>query len=116
MQPKASLAESGEPGGARDAYERALALNPHEALAHYNLGNLHRRAERLEEAAAAYARATEADPGLGLAWFELARSYILLGRPTDALVPARRAVEFRPDHPGSRAMLTDLERQVGGRP
>jgi len=55
-----------------------------------------------------------ADPGLGAAQFELARVYILLDRPADALPHARRAVEFRPDHAPSRQMLQDLERAVGG--
>jgi hypothetical protein len=35
-------------------------------------------------------------------------------RPADALPHARRAVEFRPDHPPSRQMLQDLERALGG--
>ncbi len=109
-----ALAGLGDPGGARQAYEESLKLNPHEALAFFNLGNLHRQADRLPEAADAYAQAVAADPGLGLAFFELARTYILLNRPADALPFARRAVEFRPGHAGSRQMLADLERTVGG--
>lgn len=111
-----AFADSGDPGAAREAYGEALQVNPWEAIAHYNLGNLERTADQLEAAARSYARAVEADPGLGLAHFELARTYILLERPAEALEPARRAVEFRPDHPGSRAMLNDLERLVGGTP
>jgi tetratricopeptide (TPR) repeat protein len=109
-----ALAASGDAAGARGAYEEALRLNPHESLAHFNLGNLHRRADRLPDAAAAYARAVAASPGLGQAHFELARTYILLGRPADALPHARRAVELLPDDASSRAMVTDLERVVGG--
>ena len=109
-----ALAASGDAAGARGAYQEALRLNPHESLAHFNLGNLHRRADRLPDAAAAYARAVAASPGLGQAHFELARTYILLGRPADALPHARRAVELLPDDASSRAMVTDLERVVGG--
>ena len=66
-----ALAGEGDPAGARQAYEQAISLNPHEALAHFNLGNLHRRADRLDEAAEAYAAAVAADPGLGVGHFEL---------------------------------------------
>ena len=109
-----ALAGQGDPAGARQAYEQAISLNPHEALAHFNLGNLHRRADRLDDAAEAYAAAVAADPGLGVGHFELARAYIQLNRLPEALPHARRAVEFRPDHANSRQMLADLEQAVEG--
>jgi tetratricopeptide (TPR) repeat protein len=105
-----ALAGAGDARGAEEAYRRALALDPHEAVAYYNLGNLRQRAGDLEGAAEAYRAAVREDFGLGAAQFELARVYILLERPTDALPHARRAVEFRPDHLPSRQMLQDLER------
>jgi tetratricopeptide (TPR) repeat protein len=78
------------------------------------MGNTYQRAERHEEAADAYARAVDADPGLGRGHFELARTYIRLERVAEALPHARRAVEFLPGHQPSRQMLADLERVVGG--
>jgi tetratricopeptide (TPR) repeat protein len=72
------------------------------------------RQERYDEAASAYADAVEADPGLGIAHFELGRTYLRLERFEDALSHARRAVEFLPDHQLSRQMLSDLERALGG--
>jgi tetratricopeptide (TPR) repeat protein len=108
-----ALAGSGDPAGAREAYEEALRLNPYEALAHFNLGNTYQLAERYEDAAASYARAVAADPGLGLGHFELGRTYIRLERFDEALPHARRAVEFMPEHQGSRQMLADLERALG---
>lgn len=108
-----ALAASGDPEGASEAYREALALNPHESLAHFNLGNVLQQAGRWEEAADAYGRAVAADAGLGRAHFELGRLYIRLERPTDALRHARRAVEFMPDHAGSRQMLADLQRALG---
>ena len=108
-----ALAGNGDPAGAREAYAEALALNPHEALAHFNLGNWFQRAERYEEAADAYLTAVEADPGLGRAHFELGRTYIRLERFDDALPHARRAVEFLPNEPTPRQMLTDLEQALG---
>ncbi len=109
-----ALVGAGDTRGAEEAYRHALDLDPYEAVASYNLGNLRQRAGDLEGAAEAYRSAVAADPGLGAAQFELARVYILLDRPDDALPHARRAVEFRPDHVPSRQMLQDLERAVGG--
>ncbi|HSG08245.1 MAG TPA: tetratricopeptide repeat protein [Longimicrobiales bacterium] len=109
-----ALSGAGDALGAAEAYDRALQLNPREAVALFNFGNLRQRAGDLPSAAEAYARAVAADPGMGPAYFELARVLILMDRPADALAPARRAVEFRPDHLPSRQMLQDLERTFGG--
>ena len=110
-----ALSGSGDQSGAREAYREALRLNPREALAHFNLGNSFQLAGRLDEALGAYLLAVEADPGLGRGHFELARTLIRLERLDEALPHARRAVEFLPDHAGSRQMLIDLELAVGGR-
>lgn len=109
-----ALAGNGDPGGAREAYEEAIRLNPHEAVAWFNLGNAHQSAGRNSEAADAYVQAVTADPGLGLGHYELGRTYIRLERFEDAIIHARRAVEFMPDHANSRQMLADLEQVVGG--
>lgn len=108
-----ALSANDDVTGAREAYREALALNPREALAHFNLGNTYRQVDDLERAVASYLEAVAADPGLGVAHFELGRAYILLGRHADALSFARRAVEFRPDHVPSLAMLRDLEQALG---
>jgi tetratricopeptide (TPR) repeat protein len=108
-----ALSANGDISGAREAYQSALALNPREALAHFNLANTYRQAGDLERAVTSYLAAVDAAPGLGVAHFELGRAYILLERPAEALPFARRAVEFRPDHVASQAMLRDLEQAVG---
>ena len=108
-----SRAALGDVSGAREAYLEAIQLSPNEALAHFNLGNTYLRGDDLESAVESYLRAVEADPALAVAQFEIGRTYILLGRPAEALPYARRAVEFRPEHGPSRAMLRDLERAIG---
>jgi len=109
-----ALAAMGDAGGAIEAYRAALTRNPHEALAYFNLGNVYRRADDLGAAVDEYRKAIVEDPGLGRAYFELARALILLGRRADALAPARRAVEFMPEHVPARQMLADLEKAAKG--
>src|SRR6266576_1832115 len=63
--------EVSDPDEARDAYRRALELDPHHADAHVNLGRLLVEADRAEEAET-HVRAAVADhPGHATAWFNL---------------------------------------------
>lgn len=52
------------------------------------------RANRQEEALAKFHAAAEADPGAVAPYANLARSYLLLQRPQEALSPAQKAVEL----------------------
>jgi tetratricopeptide (TPR) repeat protein len=63
--------EVSDPDEARDAYRRALELDPHHADAHVNLGRLLVESERAEEAETHF-RAVLADhPDHATAWFNL---------------------------------------------
>lgn len=63
--------EVSDPDEARDAYRRALELDPHHAEAHVNLGRLLVESERAEEAETHF-RAVLADhPDHATAWFNL---------------------------------------------
>jgi len=71
----ALLAEAGEREAAREAFERALALDPQHPRAIVNLGNLELEAGRVEEAIERYRAALEIDPELADAHHNLAAAY-----------------------------------------
>jgi tetratricopeptide (TPR) repeat protein len=107
--------------------ETALAAEPNHYEALYALGEAHRLRAAVPEAESAYqralsARATEAEPHLGLG-----RLYAAAGRRDDAIRALRRAVELAPTSPevqfelGRVLPMADearqwLERAVQGRP
>lgn len=61
----------GEPDSAREAYERALALDPELADAHVNLGCALHDAGKLADAEAHYRAALARRPDDAVAWFDL---------------------------------------------
>jgi len=84
--------EVSAPEEARDAYRRALELDPHHADAHVNLGRLLQEGERAEEAETHY-RAVLADhPGHATAWYNLGIALEDQRRPQDAIKAYERAL------------------------
>lgn len=81
---------------ARDAVERALALDPDLAEAHVVLGRLHLYRREGPQALRAFERAVELRPGDASAHAALAILHLLTGRPDEALERAERAVALDP--------------------
>ncbi len=71
----AALAEAGEKEAAREAFEKALRLDPQHPRAIVNLGNLALEAGRVEEAIERYQEALKLDPELADAHHNLAAAY-----------------------------------------
>ena len=95
---------------AREAVERALALNPNLAAAHAQLGRIQRYADLdWAGADASFRQATALDPGnpeyLKLATAEL----VQFGGSDEALALAHRAVELDPLNAENRASLGETE-------
>jgi tetratricopeptide (TPR) repeat protein len=67
------------------AFREALAVDPHDAAAANNLGQVFERTRRLPEAADAYRRALASRPGLAVARFNLGRMLLALERPAEAV-------------------------------
>ncbi len=78
--------EASLPAEARDAYRRAVELDPGFAEAHVNLGRLLHESDELRAAEAHYRLALAAHPDDTTAAFNLAVVVEDLGRPDDALV------------------------------
>ncbi len=106
-----------QPNLAREAYERAIALAPQEALPHRGLGNALRDLNAFEEADQVYARSRELNDDPLTAWNH---SQLLLGleRYEAAFAAAERRLEleamlpfrappYAADHPSLRCEPTD---------
>ncbi len=79
------------------SFERALALRPDYALAHYGLAGVHHQHRELGEAIARYERAWELDSTLVTALNDLGRAYEQAGRSAEAVAVLEEAVERQPD-------------------
>ncbi len=84
--------EAVAPQEARDAYRRALELDPHHADAHVNLGRLLQEEDLTEEAETHYRAALAAQPQHATAWFDLGTALEDLRRAGDAVEAYRRAI------------------------
>ena len=84
------------PGEARDAYRRALELDPHHAEAHINLGRLLHEAGRLEDALGHYRVALQAHPDDSTAAFDLAIALEDVGRTHEAIEAYEQAIHSDP--------------------
>ncbi len=85
------LGARGEDEQAATAYTRALALNPEDTAAHVNLGWLHYRAGRWEQAIAHYQAAMERDP-IAHAQFNLGLAQLAAGDEAAARVSYAEAI------------------------
>lgn len=92
-----SLEAAGDLSGARQAYERALALRPGFAEAGVNLGALYVEEGRLEEAAAALEAALEGDPDQVEALNNLGVIYREWGRLEEARDLYVKTLRLRPN-------------------
>src|SRR5580692_4577597 len=99
---------------AREAGERALALNPNLAAAHTQMGRIK---EQLDfdwaGADVSYQRAVELEPGNPEAVNGAASSAAILGRFDEALRLNRRAVDLDPLNAGSWEILAETEFFMG---
>jgi tetratricopeptide (TPR) repeat protein len=120
---------AGDPVGAYGPLLRATELAPHDARAHYRLGNAYLALERFADAEASYRRALVCDPALPNARNNLGNALRRQGRPLAALDCYRAVLAQRPtDAPalynmgmaladlGEYAAAIDCHRTVLGRP
>jgi tetratricopeptide (TPR) repeat protein len=105
--------ELSDPAQARDAYERAIALDPSFADAHVNLGRLLHELGSAETAQRHYAAALEADPSHETAAFNLGVALEDLGRIDDALAAYRQALVLDPENADAHYNLAGLYERKG---
>ncbi|HKL63943.1 MAG TPA: tetratricopeptide repeat protein [Woeseiaceae bacterium] len=100
---------------AREALDRALALDEGYAPALNQLGVMHREAGRFNEAEAAYLKAVTADPGYPLAHFNLGvLNDLYLGSPETALTHYEQYQALTSGGDDRVAMwIVDIRRRLG---
>jgi tetratricopeptide (TPR) repeat protein len=105
--------ESGSPAEARDAYTRALELDPAHGAAHVNLGRLLHELGDVTGAASHYRGALESDPADAVAAFNLGVALEDLGRLPDALAAYERSLELEPDNPDAHYNAASVCEHLG---
>jgi Flp pilus assembly protein TadD len=90
---------------AKDAFQRALQLNPEFAEAHANLGLLLEGEGRHDEAEASYRRALELCPEMVQTSINLGALLAALKRHTEAEETYRHVLRIVPEHPGALSNL-----------
>ena len=105
--------EAAEPGLARQAYERAVEMDPAHGDAHLNLGRLLHEAGLLGEAEAHYRLVLAARPADPTALFNLGVSLEDLGRPEEAIRAYQDAASCDPDYADAYYNLARLYEKRG---
>jgi tetratricopeptide (TPR) repeat protein len=77
-------------------YRRVLKIDPRDAAAAFNLGNLLRMSGRQVEAEAAFRAATKADASFAEAWYNLADLLDERAHPDEAIACLKRALDADP--------------------
>ena len=107
--------ETAAPDDARDAYARAVALDPRHASARVNLGRLLQDAGRPAEAAEQYRAALAVRPRHPTAAFNLGTALEDLGRRPEAIEAYRKALDADDDFADAHFNLARLYEQTGRR-
>ena len=105
--------EAAAPDEAREAYRRAIALDPCHADAHVNLGRLLHASGETAEARDHYLRALEARPEDTIAAFNLGVALEDLGRTAAALEAYEKAVGCDPENADAHYNAASLCERIG---
>jgi tetratricopeptide (TPR) repeat protein len=98
FQDAQSAEASGDAATAEQLYRRAMKVDPADAVAPFNLGNVLRATGKNLEAEAAYRAAVKADPCFARAWYNLADLLDVQRRTREAIACLDRALEADPGY------------------
>jgi tetratricopeptide (TPR) repeat protein len=98
---------------ARRAFEAELALDPTNANAAYELGEMHREAGEFELARRLFHQAVTHYPGFEHALIGLARTLTALGRPEEGLPSLKAALKINPESDVAYYQLAQAYRALG---
>ena len=101
---------------ARKAFEAELAVDPTNANAAYELGEMDRPAGEFQSARQRFEQAVSHYPAFEQALVGLGRTLIALERPSDALKPLQAAVKTNPESDVAYYQLAQAYRALGNTP
>ncbi len=110
---QASEGQAGTDLDALDEFRNELHVDPSNALAAYEAGEILRKASRHQEARAMFDQAVAHRPGFGLARVGLGRVLRELEEPEDARVHLEAAVRLMPENEVARYQLALVYRTLG---
>jgi tetratricopeptide (TPR) repeat protein len=105
--------EMSDANAAKDAYQRAIELDPGHADAHVNLGRILHEQGDAASAEEHYRAATEADPEHETAAFNLGVALEDLGRSDDAIAAYESAIALDPENADAHYNLAGIYEQRG---
>ena len=105
--------EAAAPEDARDAYRRAVELDPRHADAHVNLGRLLHEKGETRAAESHYRVALDIDPRHPTAAFNLGVVLDDMKREQEAIVAYRRAIDVDPENADAHYNLAGVYERVG---
>ena len=99
----------------RTLFEHALAVDPHNAMAHASLGRFAEREGRYDDAIAHNTEAMRLYPGFPMVRYDQGRLLLELGRPEEARAELLLAVKEWPGHAPIRFALARAHERLGER-
>ncbi len=115
---RALLMESHEPAAleaAKKEFEAELALNPNDAVAHYQIAQILEAQQKSADAVPSLERAVELDPDFSEALIALGRARLATGRHDDAIKLLEKAVQLTPQSESAHYALMLAYRNAGRR-
>lgn len=113
MAIQSSAGAAGDDEDAMEAFRQELRVDPSNALAAYELGEILRKRAQLEEARMYFLQAVDSRPEFGLGRIGLGRVLRELERPDQARPHLEKAVEVAPENEVARYQLALVYRALG---
>jgi len=98
---------------ARREFEEELTIDPSNAAAEYELGEMARQARQWDLAIEHFARAAQLEPEFTESFIGLGKSLVSAGRAQEAVAPLENAVKLEPQNPNAHYQLSFAYRRLG---
>ena len=101
---------------ARREFGEELTIDPNNAAAEYELGEMARQARQWDQAIEHFTRAVRLEPEFTEALIGLGKSLVSAGRAREAVAPLENAVKLDPQNPNAHYQLSFAYRRLGREP